>query len=71
MGVHTKMYIQLKKASWNEVGSIIEELYGMVHTLNDCFNDGLIDLAKKEAVDIEIQIVKVLDLYNNIDKGLK
>lgn len=71
MGVHINMYIQLEKTAWNEIGSIIEELYGMVHTLNDCFNDGLIDLTKKEAADIEIQIVKVLDLYNNIDKGLK
>jgi hypothetical protein len=60
-------YIQLQETRWNEIGSIIEELYGMVHTLNDCFDDGLIDLAKKEGTDIERQMVKLLDLYNEIE----
>lgn len=65
------MYIQIRKTGWNEIGAIIEEIYGMVHTLNDCFDDGRIDLAKKEAADIEIQMVKTLDLYNKVDAELK
>jgi len=62
-----RKYIQLQETRWNEIGSIIEELYGMVHTLNDCFDDGLIDLAKKEGIDIERKMVKLLDLYNEIE----
>jgi len=61
------MYIQIRKAGWNEIGALIEEIYGMVHTLNDCFNDGYINLARQESMDIESQMIKLLDLYNKIE----
>jgi hypothetical protein len=61
------MYIQIKETDWNEIGAAIEELYGMVHTLNDCLNDGRTGIAKEEAADIEKRLVKVLDLYNKIE----
>ena len=59
--------IQALKTDWDELGSIIEELYGMVHSLNDFFRSEQIDIAKKEAADIEKEVIKALDLYNKID----
>ena len=62
------MYIQIKETDWNEIGASIEDLYGMMHTLNNCLDDGRIDIAKEEAADIEKRMVKVLDLYNKIER---
>ena len=59
-------YIRISKDKWDKLGSMLEELYGMVHCLNDCLNNNQLDIAKKEAGDIENQEVKVLDLYNRI-----
>ena len=69
LGGRMSMYIQIQETDWNEIGATIEELYGMVHTLNDLLDDDLIDTAKKESADIEEQMGKVLDLYNKIERG--
>jgi len=59
--------IKVPNTNWDELGSIIEELYGMVHSLNDFLGSERIDIAKKEAADIEEKVIKALDLYNKID----
>ena len=59
--------IKVPNTNWDELGSIIEELYGMVHSLNDFLGSERIDIAKKEATDIEEEVIKALDLYNKID----
>lgn len=61
--------IEVLKTNWDELGSIIEELYGMVHCLNDLLRSEQTALANKEAADIEKEMVKVLDFYNKIESS--
>ncbi len=59
--------IGVPKAKWNELGTILEELYGMVHSLNDYLCNDRFDVAKKEAGDIEKEVAKLLNQYNKIE----
>ena len=61
--------INISKTKWDELGSILEELYGMVHSLNDYLGWDQVDTARKEANEIEKEVVKALDIYNKIDRG--
>lgn len=61
--------IRVPKAKWDELGAILEELYGMVHSLNDYLGNDQLDIAKKEAGEIEKEVVKVLDQYNKIKQS--
>jgi len=63
-------YIRVPKTKWNKLGAILEELCGMVHSLNDYLCNDQLDIAKKEAGEIEKEVVKVLDKYNKIEQGL-
>lgn len=63
-------YIGVPKAKWNELGTILEELYGMVHSLNDYLGNDQLDIAEKEAGEIEKEVAKVLDRYNKIEQGV-
>ena len=58
-----------QKVRWDELGVILEELYGMVHSLNDNLGNDQIDIAKKEAGEIEKEVVKLRDRYNKIEQG--
>lgn len=62
-------FIRAPKAKWDELGAMLEELYGMVHSLNDYLDGDRLDTAKEEGGQIENQVVKVLDLYNKIVQG--
>jgi len=62
-------YIRVPKAKWNRFGAILGELYGMVHSLNDYLGNDQLDIAKKEAGEIEKEVVKVLDRYNKVEQG--
>lgn len=59
----------ISKANCDKLGAILEELYGMVHSLNDYLKSEQTVIAKKEAADIEEEMVKALDFYNKIDLG--
>ena len=52
---------------WDELGAILEELYGMVHSLNGYLAHDEVDTAKHESNEIEQQVVKALDVYNKIE----
>lgn len=58
-----------QKVRWDELGVILEELYGMVHSLNDYLGNDQLDMAKKEAGEIEKEVVKLRDRYNKIEQG--
>lgn len=61
--------IRVPKAKWDKLGAILEELYGMAHSLNDYLGNDQLDIAKKEAGEIEKEVVKVLDRYNKIEQS--
>ena len=63
-------FIRVPKAKWDELGAILEELYGMVHSLNDYLGGGRLDTAKGEGVEIENEVVKALDICNKIEQEL-
>lgn len=62
-------FITAPKAKWDELGAILEELYGMVRSLNDYLGGDQLNTAKEEGGEIENQVVKALDLYNKIEQG--
>jgi len=55
------------KDRWDELGVLLEELYSKAHSMNDHFAADRLDWAIAESSGLEDQVVKVLELYHEID----